>query len=256
MCLIAWNWQPNASYPLVLVGNRDEFYARPTQSLHWWEPTGSGDRILAGRDLTAGGTWLGLSASGRLAALTNVRAPELLRKDTPSRGELVAGFLQTTTSAQDYLRQLQGRAMHYNPFNLLVFDGHELMGFESRSASVLALLPGVGAVSNAAFETPWPKLVQLRQGLQTHVQDERLKTDELLKLLHSQTIAPDAELPNTGISLEMERLLSAPFIVGKAYGTRASSVVKMSTERTEFTEVTFGAEGLQLSRNEQVFEPV
>jgi len=106
MCLIAWNWQPKSTTPLLLIANRDEFYARPTAALHWWQDAG----ILAGRDLQAGGTWLGISRTGRLAALTNHRDPANVRADAPSRGELVSAFLQTDTSAEDYLCALAERA--------------------------------------------------------------------------------------------------------------------------------------------------
>ncbi|HPW82765.1 MAG TPA: NRDE family protein, partial [Rhodoferax sp.] len=123
MCLIAWSWQPASATPLLLLSNRDEFYHRPALPLHWWEPAPGGVEILAGRDLQAGGTWLGVSRSGRLAAITNYRTPVPARDNTPSRGELVAGFLQGSQSAMEYLQALSDRAQDYNPFNLLVFDG-------------------------------------------------------------------------------------------------------------------------------------
>ncbi|PIY30278.1 MAG: hypothetical protein COZ09_00550, partial [Comamonadaceae bacterium CG_4_10_14_3_um_filter_60_42] len=154
MCLIAWNWQPASRHPLLLIANRDEYYARPTLPLHWWHDA----PILAGRDLQAGGTWLGISRTGRLAALTNHRDPASVRVDAPSRGALVSAFLQTELSASDYLTELASRAADYNPFNLLVFDGTRLMGLESRHAKVITMQPGIGAVSNADFLTPWPKL--------------------------------------------------------------------------------------------------
>jgi len=239
MCLIAWHWQPASSTPLLLIGNRDEFYARPTQALHWWP----GGQVLAGLDLQAGGTWLGLSRNGRLAAITNYRDPADVRPNTPSRGELVAQFLTSDLSASDYLAQLAPRAAHYNPFNLLVMDGHTLMGFESRSGKALVMQPGFGAVSNAGFDTPWPKLVRLKLGLQAHVADGTADNAALLQLLQDPTLAPDDDLPTTGIALELERALSAAFIATPTYGTRACSVVRVHDKSAEFVEMGHSPSG-------------
>lgn len=239
MCLIAWNWQPASPHPLLLIANRDEFYARPTAPLDWW-PDG---HILAGRDLQAGGTWLGVSRSGRLAALTNHRAPNSQRADAPSRGELVSGFLQSEVSAEDYLNALAARAADYNPFNLLVFDGSRLMGLESRHAKVMPIRPGIGAVSNADFLTPWPKLARLSGGLQTLLAQAHPSDAELLALLHHPEPAADIDLPATGISVELERALSAAFVALPDYGTRASSVVRFEAGSVAFLEQSFDATG-------------
>ena len=240
MCLIAWNWQPDSPNPLLLIANRDEFYARPTAALHWWQDAG----ILAGRDLQAGGTWLGVSRSRRLAALTNHRDPANVRADAPSRGELVRAFLQTDTSAEDYLSALAERAADYNPFNLLVFDGTRLLGLESRHAKVMAMQPGIGAVSNADFLTPWPKLSRLSRSLQTLHEQEAPSDAQLLALLHNPRIAADADLPVTGIPLEFERALSAAFIALPDYGTRACSVVRFEADNIQFLEQGFDASGV------------
>jgi uncharacterized protein with NRDE domain len=239
MCLIAWNWQPASHTPLLLIANRDEYYARPTAPLHWWDDAA----ILAGRDLQAGGTWLGISRTGRLAALTNHRDPAAIRAQAPSRGELVSAYLQTDTSAMDYLTELAGRAGDYNPFNLLVFDGTSLLGLESRHAKVIALQPGLGAVSNADFLTPWPKLTQLKDGLQSLLAQEGPSDEQLLALLHDPCVAFDADLPATGIALEFERALSAAFIALPDYGTRASSIVRFGADQIVFLEQGFDATG-------------
>jgi uncharacterized protein with NRDE domain len=244
MCLIAWNWQPHCATPLLLLANRDEFYARPALPLHWWEPAANGTQILAGKDLQGGGTWLGLSRTGRLAALTNFRSGAPQRTNTPSRGELVAAFLHGDQSAEDYLRQLAEHCGDYNPFNLLVFDGHQLMGLESRGAKVLSHAPGLGAVSNADFHTPWAKLTQLRSRLAALPTNTMADLRQLLPLLHDQTVAPDAALPTTGVPLELERMLSAAFIATSGYGTRACSVLALHHNRAEFMEQSFGLQGL------------
>ena len=252
MCLIAWNWQPRSQTPLLLLSNRDEFYARPAQALHWWGQTPNGAEILGGKDLQAGGTWLGVSRSGRLAALTNYRTPEPARTNTSSRGELVANFLQDHTTVESFLNQLSRHTDDYNPFNLLVFDGQSFMGLESRGSTVIAMEPGIGAVSNANFQTPWPKLTRLTRGLASKIEQGQSNTSDLLALLHDQKIAADADLPQTGIELDLERMLSATFITSPAYGTRACSVVAIHNDHTEFTEQAFDAEGL-LGQSQQHF---
>lgn len=239
MCLIAWNWQPESRTPLLLIANRDEFYARPTAPLGWWNDAG----ILAGRDLQAGGTWLGVSRSARLAALTNHRDPANMRPDAPTRGEIVSAFLQSDTSAEDHLNELARRATDYNPFNLLVFDGQKLLGLESRHAKVITLQPGIGAVSNADFLTPWPKLVTLKDSLQSLLAQAHPSDAELLELLHHRGVAADADLPATGIPLALERVLSSAFIATPDYGTRACSVVRLEPRHVQFLEQSFDATG-------------
>jgi len=239
MCLIAWNWQPGSANPLLLVANRDEFYARPTAALHHWTDA----PILAGRDLQAGGTWLGVSHSGRMAALTNYRHPAVQRSDAPSRGALVSAFLTSELSAPDYLHDLAGRAAAFNPFNLLVFDGASLLGLQSRDAQVIHFSAGVGAVSNADFQTAWPKLHRLKNGLH-HLHDQGPGSDaELLALLQDRRLALDSELPDTGIALELERLLSAVFITSPHYGTRACSVLRYQPGQISFLEHSFDVQG-------------
>ncbi|MEO7106644.1 MAG: NRDE family protein [Rhodoferax sp.] len=253
MCLIAWNWQPDSATPLLLLANRDEFYARPAQPLHWWQPASNGAQVLAGKDLQGGGTWLGLSRSGRLAALTNFRSGTAQRTNTPSRGELVAGFLQSELSADAYLQQLALHCADYNPFNLLVFDGQHLMGLESRDAKIVTHAPGLGAVSNADFQTPWPKLTQLRTGLAAMVNTaDAADMRHYLPLLHNRRLAPDAALPRTGVPADLERVLSATFIATPGYGTRACSVVALHQNRAEFLEQSFGQQGF-ISEKHQNF---
>lgn len=245
MCLIAWNWQPQGTTPLLLLANRDEFYARPALPLHWWEPAADGTQILAGKDIQGGGTWLGLSRTGRLAALTNFRSAKPQRSNTPSRGELVTGFLHSSLSADAYLQQLARHCGDYNPFNLLVFDGRQLMGLESRGTKVVTHAPGLGAVSNADFHTPWPKLIRLRTGLEAHAGwQDTLDLHQFLPLLQDRSMVPDTALPKTGVPLALERALSAVFVAKPDYGTRACSVVALRQCDAEFIEQSFGPQGL------------
>jgi len=240
VCVIAWNWQPDSATPLILLSNRDEFHARPSRALHWWESNGTGTTLLAGRDLQGGGTWLGVNAQGQLAAITNYRSADVARKDAPSRGELVEQFLQGSQSALQYLETLTESADAYNPFNLLVFDGQCLMGLESRNARILYLPTGIGGVSNADFNTPWPKLTRLQESLSRQLKTGLVCVETSLELLHDTTLAPDEELPQTGVPLPLERSLSPIFVSMQGYGTRACSVIQIHNDRIDFTEQTVG----------------
>jgi uncharacterized protein with NRDE domain len=240
MCLIAWNWQPQSETPLLLLGNRDEFYARPTQALHWWD----GEQVLAGKDLEAGGTWLGVGVGGRLAALTNFRLPQVDPRPKPSRGAVTARFLQSDTDARSYLQALAAEADQYNPFNLLLWDGHALLGLESRHRHIRAIAPGIGAVSNADFDTPWPKLQRLKAGLDQSCASGATAVQDLLPLLQERQIADDSELPKTGVPLDVERMLSAIFVASPTYGTRASSIVTVRRNTTHFFEQSYTTNGM------------
>jgi uncharacterized protein with NRDE domain len=252
MCLIAWNWQPDGDTPLVLLSNRDEFYARPTLPLQWWNTPEQGGAILSGRDLQGGGTWLGLSRGARVAALTNFRQAQPPSDAARSRGVLVTQFLESQQSSAAFLAQLATQVDAYNPFNLLVFDGQQLMGLESRGARVLTLQSGFGAVSNAGFQTPWPKLTKLELGLKSELARDSGNTTDLMTLLQDPTLATDDQLPQTGIPSELERQLSSIFVmpIRGNYGTRASSVLQVHRTDSEFIEQTFDPAGSLTWRHE------
>lgn len=237
MCLIAWRWQPADATPLVLLANRDEFYARPTRALTQWP----GSPVMAGQDLEGGGTWLGATAGGRVAALTNYRDPALMVAGRPSRGALVQSFLESSLSAEAFLLELGRYANQYNPFNLLIYDGKTLAGGESRGDTFEAILisSGVGCLSNGDFASVWPKVTQLRTALADALSETEATDQQLLALLDNREAAPDAVLPQTGIPLEMERALSAAFITLPSYGTRASTIVRVHAERVDMLERSF-----------------
>lgn len=228
MCLILIAWRAHPRYPVVIAANRDEFFARPTAGAQFWGETAG---ILAGRDLTAGGTWMGVTRSGRFAALTNYREPEGKRADAPSRGALVKDFLKGTQSAEDYLASLEGRSDIYNGFNLIcgTFDDG-LWHFSNReTASANRLPPGIFGVSNHLLDTPWPKVAQGKSDLAAAM--DALPSDKpLFELLRDDRIHEDDRLPRTGISLDWERILSAAFVRAPNYGTRSSTVLLLDRE--------------------------
>lgn len=235
MCLIAFHWQPDDPIPLRLAANRDEFYDRPTAPLAWWE----GGRILAGRDLRAGGTWLGVTPAGRCAAITNHRDPSLTRPDRRSRGQIPVQFLAGTDSAAAFLEVLRQEDSAYNPFNLLLFDGRELLGYESHHDRPRAFAPGTHAVSNGDFDSPWPKVAALKAGLGAAQDDDEV----LLALLGDARPFPDERLPSTGISMELERALSPAFIRTPTYGTRASTILRVGVDEVFIVEQRFSFDG-------------
>jgi len=235
MCVIAFHWRPEAPLPLLLAGNRDEFYARPTAPMAWWE----GGRILAGRDLLAGGTWLGVGPGGRFAALTNHRDPSKTRPDRATRGLLPVQFLEVDHAAAAFLEELRPVADRYNPFNLLVYDGRDLLGYESHHDRVVSFAPGIHAFSNGDFDEPWPKVEQLKAGLVDGEGDD----EALLVLLQEAEPFPDERLPSTGVALEWERALSPAFIRTPTYGTRASTLLRLGQESISVVEQRFSPDG-------------
>lgn len=241
MCLIVFAWRPGHATPLIVAANRDEFYARPARPLAAWEESPG---VYAGRDLEAGGTWLGVAPDGRFAALTNLRDPGQA-VGSRSRGELVAGFLQGRQSPLEYLQQVARRAADYSGFNLLVGDGAQLCYFNPRVGPPAAVAPGVHGLSNAALNTPWPKLLYAREGLEAVL--EQPDTGSLVTLLADHRQPSEAELPDTGVGLATERLLSSVFIASPTYGTRASTALIVHADgRREMLERSFGPSGARL----------
>lgn len=244
MCLIAWNWKPDSATPLLVLSNRDEYYARPTRALRLWPTAPNGAKVLAGQDMQAGGSWLGVTTHGRFAGITNYRSADTLRTDVTSRGELVAAFLQSDLTAKCFLEGLAPHAGEYNPFNLVVFDGQQLLGFESREARTVVLEQGIGALSNAGFDTPWPKVVKIKEKLKLQVGFNVTDTYSLVRLLHDTTQAGEDALPDTGVPRQLEQALSAAFIKMPHYGTRACSVVQLHRTHTEFYEEMHDESGM------------
>lgn len=221
MCLILLAWQAHPDYPLVVAANRDEFFSRRTAAADFWEDA---PNVLAGRDLEAGGTWLGVTRNGRFAALTNYRDPAQNRMGAPSRGELTRRFLAGRQSAEDYLQELESCADRYNGFNLIFGDLDGLWCFSNCGEGEQALVPGMYGLSNHLLDTPWPKVARGKSALNGALQALPNEAP-LFALLRDDSIAPDDALPRTGVSLEWERLLSAAFVRSPQYGTRSATVL-------------------------------
>ena len=221
MCLIAFAWNAHPRWRLLLAGNRDEFHARPSAALARW----SDQPIIGGRDLEAGGTWLGVTDAGRCAVVTNVREPGAPQQGV-SRGMLVSDFLAIDADAATHAAALGQRAGDYRPFNLLTFDARSAFYLGNRpTPSVQRVDDGVHGLSNADFNTPWPKTRVLMERLQAWIDAGETAFDPLFNALADETVAADLGLPRTGIGIELERSLSSAFIRGERYGTRASTVV-------------------------------
>jgi uncharacterized protein with NRDE domain len=219
---------------LILAGNRDEFHDRPSAPLNWWQDDA---RILGPRDLKASGTWLGVARSGRFGVITNFRDLQAPADTAPSRGVLIPKFLTGATSPKEFLDDLRGAAPRYSGFNLLVGGPRALYYFSNRGTPTpLSLKPGVYGVANHMLDTPWPKLAITND----------VNVDALFSMLMDRTQASDAELPHTGLPLEWERAVSAPFIVNERYGTRTSTVLLVERNgRTMLHERRFDSSGVQ-----------
>ena len=226
MCLIAFNWQPQSELPLQVWANRDEFMARPALATALWPETPT---VLAGRDVQGGGTWMGVTTQGRFAALTNYRDPSM-PVAARSRGVLAAEYLQGDLSAAAFARQVQADRGLYGGFSLLLADADELWCVGSHQPEPVRVAPGWHGLSNAALDTPWPKLQQLLSGAQRLVTQQVDDPESHLALLAETTLALDDTLPDTGVGLMMERLLSPICIRTPSYGTRNSTWLRV--ERT------------------------
>ncbi|HEY0488852.1 MAG TPA: NRDE family protein [Telluria sp.] len=228
MCLIVFAWQVIPGMPLIAAANRDEFYDRPTTAADSWPEA---PHVIAGRDLKAGGTWMGVTQEGaRFAAITNIRGPLERRADAPSRGALVAGFLAGEMSAQEYIAHITPDSDAYNGFNLVLGDRDSLYWFSNRGGEDARngkqLEPGIYGVSNGLLDAPWPKVVRTKAQFASLL-CQGAPEDAYFEMLADTTRAPDARLPDTGIALDLERQLSAVCIETPGYGTRTSTVVKL-----------------------------
>lgn len=219
MCTLLISFRQHRDYPLLIAANRDEFHERPTETLHWWPDYPD---VLGGRDRQGGGTWFGIHRNGRFAALTNVRVFPLI-PDAPSRGHLVNRFLLGEEDPEDYLDQLAESGPGYNGFNLLFGHSDALWYYSNKGGYPGRLQPGMYGLSNALLDVPWPKVQAARNTFHGLFEAEHPPHPEtVFRELANKKQYPDDQLPDTGVGLEKERVLSALFIESPGYGTRAS----------------------------------
>lgn len=242
MCLILFAHKVHANYPLVVAANRDEIYVRPTAPAAFWEDC---PHIYGGRDLEQGGTWLGITRGGRIAAVTNFRDDYTAKNAARSRGELVSNFLRGNQPAADYVHRVGRDAHAYNGFNLIAGDLDELYYASNRGSQVSAIRPGIHGLSNHLLDTPWPKVEYGKKILAELLQHEAQElVDGLFAVLADRAVAPDHALPDTGVGLPRERVLSPAFIISPTYGTRSSTVLLVDHHgQVLFIERSFGERG-------------
>ena len=242
MCLLVLAWQAHPRYRLVVAANRDEFHERPASPLALWPAP---DAILTGRDLRAGGTWLGLDRERRFGVVTNFRELQRPKPDAPSRGQLIPSYLRARQPPQAFFAALAPQAQAYSGFNLLLAGGDSLWYGCNRAAPFARALPaGVYGLSNEFLDTPWPKLTRVRGEFAAWLREPGASAAALFAMLDDRQRAEDARLPNTGLSREWERILSAPFVEHPEYGTRCSTVVLLGADGQLFiAERRFNSHG-------------
>jgi len=237
MCLIVFAKDLHPKFKLIFAANRDEFYNRPSEQAEFWSEH---PHLLAGKDLQAGGTWLGITKQGRFAAITNYRDLKNLKTNAPSRGLLTLNYLTSNISPEDYYKKLQPKLNDFNGFNLLIGTIDELFYFSNMTDGIKKIEQGLHGISNAILDTPWPKVEKGKQQLKNLLQHDDLHAWEVIDILKNSTQAKDEDLPDTGVGLEMERMLSPIFIRSEKYGTRCSSVVMVDKDNNvKFVEKFF-----------------
>lgn len=240
MCLILVAWRVHPDYPLVLAANRDEYHARPSAAAGFWRDC---PEILGGRDLECMGTWLGVTRGGKVAAVTNYRDPASESQERRSRGLLASQFLEGDASAAAYISGLEAQGAHYRGFNFLAGDRNGLWWISNRGSGLRSLEPGIYGLSNHLLDTPWPKVTRGKRAL-AQVLETCVSVEPLMSLLADTVVATDAQLPDTGVGQERERMLSAARIISPLYGTRCSTVLLVGRGgRLRFAERAYEANG-------------
>jgi len=230
MCILFFALNQHPDYPVIICANRDEFHQRPTQAMHWWQPPVNSNKVLAGKDLQAGGTWLGLSELGSFSALTNFRQPALFDKNKKSRGELVLQAIDKINNNQQqrFEDQLTTTTDQYNGYNLVFGKLNKLSCFDNVSKKVQPLTDGVHSLCNGALDDIWPKMALGQAALVSLIKkDLPLNIEQLFTLMKNTQQAKTEDLPNTGVSKAWEHFLSAIFIKSKQYGTRTTNIITL-----------------------------
>jgi len=237
MCLILFAIDCHPKYQLVVAANRDEYYNRESLPAAFWPDNPS---ILAGRDVRQGGTWMGITTQGRFCALTNYRDPSRHKPQAPSRGRLVQRYLECSTSPEDYMRDLECECDRYNGFNLLAGTPENLYYFSNLEKVIRPLERGCHGISNSLLDVPWPKVTRGTCWLADCLQQQEINHEDLFALMADREFAEDRDLPHTGVSREMEKMLSSIFIEIPGYGTRCTTILLVDREnRVQFWERSF-----------------
>jgi len=252
MCIILLAHKAHRDYPLILAANRDEAYTRPAAQTAFWDDH---PNVYGGRDLDKGGSWLALTRSGKIAAVTNFRNGKPGPAAPRSRGELVSGFLSGSEGAETYLERVESQGDQYGGFILIAGTIEALYWLSNNGPGVEKIAPGVHGLSNHLLNTPWPKIRRSKQAVEALLgAGEAELTAGLFELLADRNEASDHELPDTGVGLQRERELSAVFIRGERYGTRASTVILVDRNGGAcFIERSFGAGGKPLGEVSRQF---
>lgn len=252
MCLILLAFKTDPAYKLILAANRDEYYDRPAAPAAFRKES---PHLLAGKDLRAGGTWIGITRDGRIGAITNHRDPASVKKNAPSRGRLVSNFLKGREGPVEYLDKLAREADRYNGFNLIIGEKDQVYWYSNRGDGVKELSPGIHGLSNHLIDTPWPKVVRGKDALARHLsKGENPSPEKLFNILRDRTMAHDDTLPDTGVGLEWERILSPIFILSPAYGTRSSTILFIDLQdHVTFIEKSFDSDPDHVSTRKYEF---
>jgi len=241
MCLILFSLNVHPEYSLIMAGNRDEFYSRPAAPLKFWKDEPS---VLGGRDLAGGGTWLGVTKSLKIAALTNCRDPSAFNPDAPSRGDLVKNFLCGKQEPQSYIRNVEKIGNRYNGFNLIAGERDRLWIYSNRGRATEEIPPGFYGISNHFLDTPWPKIKRSKDVLEGMFTKDEVDMEAIFAVLEDRTFPPAEDLPDTGAGPEWERMLSPIFVSSDIYGTRSSSALLIGKDgNMRFLERTFSLKG-------------
>ena len=253
MCLLVFAFKVHPAYKLILAANRDEFYERPTAPAKFWDDN---PNLLAGKDLKAGGTWLGITRYGKIAAITNYRDPSSIKENAPSRGKILSHYLLGSEDPVAYLERLLKKADLYNGFNLILGDRDDLFWYSNRGEGYHRLSAGLYGLSNHLLDTPWPKISSSKEALSDLLSNEQNPSPEtLFRLLADRTIPDDSRLPSTGVGIEWERILSPIFIVSSNYGTRSSTILFIDRhDHVSFYERTFNPADNHVSDSNHTFD--
>ncbi|MFU8860177.1 MAG: NRDE family protein [Cyclonatronaceae bacterium] len=234
MCLLVIAWKSHPEFDLILAANRDEFLQRPARAAEFWDEH---PKLLAGKDLEAGGTWLGVTVKGKFCAITNYRDMRNHKKSAPTRGNLPLNYLAGDLEPQPYIESIRPDAHRFNGFNLLLGNKNSLWYYSNIVDRPEELNPGIYGLSNHLLDTPWPKVERAKRSFSAIISDIKPDHERLFALLQDRTTAPDHLLPDTGLDRMTEKKLSSAFIEMEGYGTRSSTILLLKKSgQIEFRE--------------------